>query len=85
VSKGFSQGQQEETAMTQDRKTSVGRRDFLRALGAGAGVAVTAAAPLATPAHADTETNDEKRKARYKPNSPEVQTFYRVNRYPGAK
>jgi hypothetical protein len=73
----------EETAMTQERKTSVGRRDFLRALGAGA--AVTAAAPLATPARADTESNDEKRKARYKPNSAEVQTFYRVNRYPGAK
>ena len=71
--------------MTQERKTSVGRRDFLRALGAGAGVAATAATPLATPAQADTETNDEKRKARYKPNSPEVQTFYRVNRYPGAK
>ena len=71
--------------MKQERKTSVGRRDFLRALGAGAGVAVTAAAPLATPARADNETNDEKRKARYKPNSPEVQTFYRVNRYPGAK
>jgi hypothetical protein len=68
--------------MTQERKTSVGRRDFLRALGAGAGVAVTTAAPLAAPAHADTESNDEKRKARYKPNSPEVQTFYRVNRYP---
>jgi hypothetical protein len=71
--------------MTQERKTSVGRRDFLRALGAGAGVAVTAAAPLATPAHSDTETNEDKRKARYKANSPEVQTFYRVNRYPGAK
>ena len=68
--------------MTQERKTQVGRRDFLRALGAGAGVAVTTAAPLATPAHADNESNDEKRKARYKPNSPEVQTFYRVNRYP---
>ena len=33
-------------------------------------------------ARADTETNDEKRKARYKADSPEVQTFYRVNRYP---
>jgi hypothetical protein len=71
--------------MKQDRKTSVGRRDFLRAIGAGAGVAVTAAAPLATPARADTESNEEKRKARYKPNSPEVQTFYRVNRYPDVK
>ena len=39
------------------------------------------AAPLARKA-ADTETNDEKRKARYQANSAEVQTFYRVNRYP---
>ena len=71
--------------MRQDRKTSVGRRDFLRAIGAGAGVAVTAAAPLATQARADTESNEDKRKARYKPNSPEVQTYYRVNRYPDVK
>lgn len=67
--------------MTQEKKPTVGRRDFLRALGAGAGVAVTAAAPLATPAQADSESNEDKRKARYQPNSPEVQTFYRVNRY----
>ncbi len=57
----------------------MGRRDVLRALGAGAGVAV--AAPLATAARADTETNDEKRKARYK-ETDHVKTFYRVNRYP---
>ena len=38
--------------------------------------------PLAAAAAADTETNDEKRKARYQPNSAQVQTFYRVNRYP---
>ncbi len=68
--------------MKRDAKTTVGRRDFLRALGAGAGVAVVAAAPLATEARADTENNDEKRKARYQANSPSVQTFYRVNRYP---
>jgi hypothetical protein len=43
---------------------------------------VTAAAPLATAAKADSETGDEKRKARYQANSKEVQTFYRVNRYP---
>jgi hypothetical protein len=66
----------------QDNKTKVGRRDFLRAIGAGAGVAATAAGPVATGARADSENNDEKRKARYKANSPEVQTFYRVNRYP---
>ena len=63
-------------------KTRVARRDFLRVLGAGAGVAATAAAPLATMAKADTENNDEKRKARYK-ETDHVKTFYRVNRYPG--
>ena len=68
--------------MTQDKKAKVGRRDFLRALGAGAGVAATAAGPLATSAAADSETNDEKRKARYK-ETDHVKAFYRVNRYPG--
>jgi hypothetical protein len=58
----------------------VGRRDFLRAIGAGAGVAATAATPLATPALADSETNDEKRKARYK-ETDHVKAYYRVNRY----
>jgi len=33
-------------------------------------------------AAADTESNSEKRKARFQPNSAEVQNFYRVNRYP---
>jgi hypothetical protein len=72
----------EDTAMRSERKTKLGRRDFLRALGAGAGVAVTASGPLAGAAVADTESNDEKRKARYKADSAEVKTFYRVNRYP---
>jgi hypothetical protein len=68
--------------MKSETKPKLGRRDFLRVLGAGAGAAVTTAAPLATPAVADTENYDEKRKARYKANSAEVQTFYRVNGYP---
>ena len=59
----------------------VARRDFLRVLGAGAGVAATAV-PLAGVAVADSENNDEKRKARYK-ETDHVKTFYRVNRYPG--
>lgn len=67
--------------MKNESKSTVGRREFLRALGAG-GVAVTAAAPLATEAKADSENNDEKRKARYK-ETDHVKTFYRVNRYPG--
>ena len=67
--------------MKTERKATVGRREFLRALGAGAGVAVTTAAPLASGAKADTENNDEKRKARYK-ETDHVKAFYRVNRYP---
>ena len=65
---------------TQSEKR-VARRDFLRVLGAGAGVAAGAAAPLATAAMADNESNDEKRKARYK-ETDHVKAFYRVNRYP---
>lgn len=60
----------------------VGRRDFLRVLGVGAGVATTVSVPLAQEAAADGESNEEKRKARYQGDSPDVQAFYRVNRYP---
>jgi len=67
--------------MKEHDNTIVARRNFLRALGAGAGVAATAAGPLATAARADSESNDEKRKARYK-ETDHVKTFYRVNRYP---
>ena len=67
--------------MRPDGKASVDRRKFLRALGAGAGVAATAT-PFATTAKADSENNDDKRKARYK-ETDHVKTFYRVNRYPG--
>jgi hypothetical protein len=65
--------------MQSKSKSRVGRREFLRVLGAGATVA--AAVPLASQAKADTETNDEKRKSRYK-ETEHVKTFYRVNRYP---
>jgi hypothetical protein len=65
--------------MKRERKTGVGRRQFFRALG---GVAAGAATmPLATQAQADSESDDEKRKARYR-ESDEVKTYYRVNRYP---
>jgi hypothetical protein len=67
--------------MKPENKTTVDRRKFLRALGAGAGVAATTAAPLATSAQADTENNDEKRKARYK-ETDHVKQYYRVNKYP---
>lgn len=61
-------------------KAKVGRRDFLRVLGAGAGAAA-AAGSLPTSARADSESNDEKRKSRYR-ETEHVKAFYRVNKYP---
>jgi hypothetical protein len=68
--------------MKTERKTGLGRRQFLRAVGIGAVAGV--AAPLATEALADTESYDEKRKARYKETG-HVKAYYRVNRYPSSK
>jgi anaerobic selenocysteine-containing dehydrogenase len=67
--------------MTKERQAKLGRRDFLRALGAGASAAAAGAGPLTGEARADTETNAEKIKARYR-ESEHVKTYYRVNRYP---
>ena len=68
--------------MSEDKKATVGRRDFLRTVAIGtAGAGATLATPLVGPAQADSETNDEKRKARYK-ETDHVKAYYRVNRYP---
>jgi hypothetical protein len=67
--------------MKQDNKAKVDRRDLLRVLGIGAGAAIAPAA-LVPEAHADSESNDEKRKARYDANSEDIKAFYRVNKYP---
>jgi hypothetical protein len=62
-------------------KATIGRRQLLRA--GMTGFFATAATALEPgTAAADAETNSEKRKARFQANSAEVQTFYRVNRYP---
>lgn len=62
-------------------KTTIGRRQLLRA--GIVGLVATATSTLGSgTVTADTETNDDKRKARYQANSSEVQSFYRVNRYP---
>ena len=66
--------------MKQGDKGKVGRRDFLRVLGAGAGAAAVAPATTVA-ARADSENNDEKKKARYK-ETDHVKAYYRVNRYP---
>jgi hypothetical protein len=65
--------------MTSNQKPAVGRREFLRVAGVGAAAAATT--PLATEAKADTENNDQKRKARYQ-ESAHVKKFYQVNKYP---
>ena len=56
----------------------IGRRDLLRVLAVGAAAAATTAA--CDLAHAG--DFPDRRKARYRANSPNVQAFYRVNRYP---
>ena len=68
--------------MSEGKGTTVGRRDFLRKVGVGTmGAGATLTTSLVGSAQADSETNDEKRKARYK-ESDHVKAFYRVNRYP---
>jgi hypothetical protein len=63
--------------MKSQRDTTLARRQFLRALGASA----AAMAPHASEAIADSESNDGKRKSRYR-ESDHVKEYYRVNRYP---
>jgi hypothetical protein len=67
--------------MKKQRKTTLARRVFLQTLGAGITL-VAAAGPLTGAAGAATANYQDKSKARYQPNSLEVQNFYRVNRYP---
>ncbi|HEY4980503.1 MAG TPA: twin-arginine translocation signal domain-containing protein [Pseudolabrys sp.] len=66
--------------MKQQDKKKLGRRDFLRAMGASAGVAVTAAVPFASEAAAS-ESDADKKKARYK-ETDHVKAYYKVNRFP---
>jgi hypothetical protein len=64
--------------MNRSDAAKIARRDLLRVLAVGAAAATTSAC-------ASVEASDDfpdKRKARYEADSPEVQTFYRVNRYP---
>jgi hypothetical protein len=63
--------------MTNRSNSQIGRRDILRALAFGAAAATTGGCRSA-----DAAEFPDKRKARYHADSPEVQTFYRVNRYP---
>jgi hypothetical protein len=68
--------------MGNEKEAKVGRRDFLRKVGVGTmGAGATLATPLISSAQADSESNDEKRKARYQ-ETDHVKEYYRVNRYP---
>ena len=62
--------------------TAVGRRDLLIAIMTGAAAATTVKAAAPETAVAEPRTAADKRRARYQPNSKEVQEFYRVARYP---
>jgi hypothetical protein len=63
--------------MSRTDSAKIGRRDLLRVLAVGAAAATTSAC-----VQADAGDFPDRRKAAYQANSPEVQTFYRVNRYP---
>jgi hypothetical protein len=67
--------------MADRHKGTIGRRQLLRT-GVFGVIATAISARESGAVAADTETNSEKRKARYQANSAEVQHFYRVNRYP---
>jgi hypothetical protein len=66
--------------MKKQSKATLARREFLRTLGAGVTLVAAAAPPI--DARAATANYQDRSKARYQPDSPEVQNFYRVNRYP---
>jgi hypothetical protein len=64
--------------MDERRKTLIRRRDLLLGVTVAGAIATVGGASGETP----TETRRDKRRPQYQANSPEVQTFYRVNRYP---
>jgi hypothetical protein len=59
----------------------IDRRGLLRVLAVGAGATAAGAASLSG-VRAETPDASKRSRARYHAISPEVQTFYRVNRYP---
>lgn len=68
--------------MRDEKNVTVDRRDFLRKVGIGTvGAGATLTTPLIRPAQADSESDKEMRKARYR-ETDDVKNYYRVNRYP---
>jgi hypothetical protein len=68
--------------MKERLSTVLRRRDLVRATMTGAAAAATVNFVALETAAAKPRTSADKRRARYQPNSKEVQEFYRVNRYP---
>lgn len=64
------------------RNTKIRRRDLLLAVSVS-GVAAAASMTSIGSTRSEAVLRRDKRKPQYQANSPEVQTFYRVNRYPG--
>ena len=67
--------------MKKQPKAVTGRRELLRALGGGVASAAVAGS-FTGEARALPASYQDRRKSEYQANSPEVQNFYRVNRYP---
>ena len=65
------------TNMNRSAAAKIARRDLLRVLAVSAAVASASAC-----ASAEAAAFPDKRKARYQADSADVQSFYRVNRYP---
>lgn len=71
--------------MDKKHEIAIGRRDLLRlvaAVSAGSTAAVVAASSAPADAAKKPKQDRGKRKSQYQPDSPEVQTYYRVNGYP---
>ena len=67
--------------MKERAEINIRRRDLLGVAIAGA-VATATSAIVLEPAAAKAVDPNDKRRARYQANSPEVRNFYRVNAYP---
>lgn len=62
-------------------KLGMDRRNFLRAVGGVSGVAAAAVIGAAPDEAAAYDPGEEETGARYQPDSPDVQAFYRTNGY----
>ena len=62
-------------------KQKITLRDFFRVMAAASTTAAASTIPFSAAVTEDTHAL-KIRRARYKADSPDVQTFYRVNRYP---